>query len=186
MAICSLALCLVPLRVFPKRRAISRCVEIYTGFLTDSTGLHQNSRKAKKRGAVCINLLTPVSNPLSAVVPLPVHTIFIDELSAVCEKYFIRCIDQVTNEALNSPAQTQTEHQVLTPYPLIPLARPSFPSRPGTSVLTDCHSEGPLVINDYARHRTRKGKCTRRRGMSFGQISYGDCRALAEWRRDIL
>jgi hypothetical protein len=80
------------------------------------------------------------NNPeLSSPRTLPTRRIFIDELSAVCQKNFIRRIDQVTNEVLNSPAQTRTGHQVSTPYPFTALA-PSI-------VLIDCRSEGSLTVD---------------------------------------
>jgi hypothetical protein len=80
------------------------------------------------------------------------------------------CINQVTNEVLNSPAQTRTGHQVSTPYPFTALAPPSFPSRPGPSTLMDGRSEDSLTVDNYAHRRTGKDLCTlysRCRRMSF-------------------
>ena len=48
---------------------------------------------------------------------------------------------KVTNEVLNSPAQTRTGHRVLIPYPTA-LAPPSFPSPPGTLILIQRMSFG--------------------------------------------
>jgi hypothetical protein len=79
-------------------------------------------------------------------------------------------IDQVTNEVSNSPAQTQTGatgHQVSIHHPLTALAPPLFPSRPGTSILINCRSEGSLTVavDNSARHRISKDV----RRMSLGQ-----------------
>jgi hypothetical protein len=101
-------------------------------------------------------------------VPLPARRIFIDEPSAVCQKNSIRRIDQVINKVSSSPAQTQTG-QVSTSYPFIALAPPSFPSRPGTSILVGCRSEGALTVDNSALRWTSKDIRSRCRGMSFGQ-----------------
>jgi hypothetical protein len=69
-------------------------------------------------------------------------------------KNFIRRIDQVTNMVSNSPAETQPGYQVSTPSPFTALAPPLFPSRPGTSILMDCHSEGSLTVDNSARRWT--------------------------------
>jgi hypothetical protein len=90
-------------------------------------------------------------------------------LSAVCQKNFIHRIDQVTNKVLNSPAQARTGHQVSTADPFTALAPPSFPSRPGTSILIDCRSEGLLAVDNYARHWTNNDARSRCRRMSFVQ-----------------
>ena len=84
---------------------------------------------------------------------------------------FIRRIDQVTNKVSNSLAQTRTGNQVFAPYPSTALAPPSFPSRPGTSILIDCRSEGSSTVDKYARDWTSKAIRNRRqrRGMSFKQ-----------------
>ena len=119
------------------------------------------------RGALCIKSLTPVSNPLATAVLLPPRRIFIDELSGVRQKNSICRIDQVTNEISNSPAQTRIGPQVSTPYPFTALAPPSFPSRPGTSILLDCRSEGLLTVDKYARHFTSTDIRSRCRRMSF-------------------
>jgi hypothetical protein len=78
--------------------------------------------------------------------------------------------DQVANKVLNSPAQTRSGHQASTPYPFTALAPPQFPSRPGSSILTDCHLEGSLTVDNYASRWTGKdivrSRCQR---MSFGQ-----------------
>jgi hypothetical protein len=121
------------------------------------------------RGAVCINLLTPVSNPQAARVPLPARRTFVDELSAVCQKNFIHHIDQVTDNVLNSPDRTRTGHQVSSPYAFSAFIPPSLPSRPGPSILGDGRSEGWLTIYNNARRWSSKVIRNRSRRMSFGQ-----------------
>jgi hypothetical protein len=78
-------------------------------------------------------------------------------------------INQVTNEVLNSPAQTRTGHQVFTSCPFTALAPPSFPSRPGLSMLIDRRSEGLLTVDNHVRRWTSKDIRNRCRRMSFGQ-----------------
>jgi hypothetical protein len=70
-----------------------------------SIRLHQNPAAAtlpsvyyvKTIGIAARNLLTPASKSPLTAVPLPARRIFIDELSVVRPKNFIRRIDQVTD-----------------------------------------------------------------------------------------
>jgi hypothetical protein len=120
------------------------------------------------RGTVCENLLTPVSNPVATAAPPRTLNLYLRAFT-VCQKNFIRRIDQVTDKVSNSPAQTRTEHQVSTPFPFIALAPPSFPSRPGSSILMDDRSEGSLTVDNSARRWTSNDIRSRCRRMSFGQ-----------------
>ena len=73
-----------------------------------------------------------------------------DELSAASRRKLTRCIDQVTKEISNSPAQMRAPHQVSLPYTTTALAPPSFPSRLGSSILIDCALEGPQTAENRA------------------------------------
>jgi hypothetical protein len=79
-------------------------------------------------------------------------------------------MDQVTSRILNSPTQKRACHQVSLPYSTTTLAPPSFPSRPGPSILIDCRLEDFLMAENDARCETGK-KLTNRhqRRMSFAQ-----------------
>ena len=57
----------------------------------------------------------------------------------------------VANRIPNSPAQMRAPHQVSLPYAGTALAPPSFPSRPGSSILIDCALEGPQNAENHAR-----------------------------------
>jgi hypothetical protein len=96
--------------------------------------------------------------------------IVLDELSAVCQKNFIRRIDQVTNGVLNSPAPSRTGNRVSRPYAFIALPHPSLPARLGSStrILIDCRIEGLLTVGNYSRRWNGQDIRSRCRRMSFG------------------
>ncbi|KAF8494670.1 hypothetical protein F5888DRAFT_639386 [Russula emetica] len=83
------------------------------------------------------------------------HCLYKFTHAAVCRKNFIRRIDQVTNKVSNSPAQTRTGHQISTYYPFTALAPPSFPNRPGTSILIQCRHMGK-VFELFKKQRTEE------------------------------
>ena len=66
----------------------------------------------------------------------------------------------VTNRIPNSPVQMRAPHQVSLPYAGIALAPPSFPSRPGSSILIDCALKGPQNAENHARRWSDKEKST--------------------------
>jgi hypothetical protein len=56
--------------------------------------------------------------------------------------------DQVT-KIPNSSAQKRARHRVSLPYSSTALSPPSFPTRPGSSVLIDCHSGDSLTAESH-------------------------------------
>jgi hypothetical protein len=73
-----------------------------------------------------------------------------DELSAVSRRKLTRCIDQVTKEIPNSPAQKRAPRQVSLTNSSTALALSSLPSHPGSSTLIDCALEGPHTAENSA------------------------------------
>ena len=70
----------------------------------------------------------------------------------------------------DSPAQTGARHQaqVSLPYSSTAPPSPSFPTRPGSPILTDSRSKGSLINN--ARHWIGKKSTHQGRCMSFTQL----------------
>ena len=87
----------------------------------------------------------------------------IDEFSTVCLNS-LACVDQITNQIPNSPAGMRAGHQVSLPDTLPPL---SFPTRPGSPILTGSSSEGSSMAEDRAPLWTSEDLSDRR--MSFAQ-----------------
>ena len=83
-----------------------------------------------------------------------------DELSAVSRTKLTRCIDHVTDEIPNSPAQKGAPHQVSLPYSSTALAPSSFPSCPGSPILMDCALEGPPIAENHAHCWSDKEELT--------------------------
>jgi hypothetical protein len=87
------------------------------------------------------------------------------EFTVVCQRNSTHQITGVTKKALNSFGQELLEHPIPPACPAI--APPSFPCRPGSSILIDGHFEGSLT-ESQAHHGT--GKVTKR-----GQCTYISC-----------
>ena len=88
-------------------------------------------------------------------------------------KNITRHIDQLTNRIIpNGPAQMRSRHQdndQLT-LPNSSTAAPSslFPTRPGSTTVTDTRSKGSLM--SHVRRRIVKKLTNRRRCTSFAQL----------------
>ena len=95
------------------------------------------------------------------------------ELSTVCQGKFIHrtteLIDMVSNS--NSPAPKRASVRYQTSPSHLDVAIPSSPSRLGSLMLTDGHSESPLVAKDHVRRWIGKnlGKPRRRTSLCFLQ-----------------
>ena len=62
----------------------------------------------------------------------------------------MRCIEQLTNEILNSPAQKRAQHQVSSPHSSTALSPPSSPTRPMSSIQLGSRLEGSLTAENHA------------------------------------
>ena len=90
-----------------------------------------------------------------------------ESLSMSFLENIVRRIKEGIKRVLNNPTQTRrTGRQDSTPYTTV-LTPPSFPSRPGTSILICCRSGGSLT----ARRWTGKDAHSRCQCMSFGQYN---------------
>ena len=104
----------------------------------------------------------------------PQRRILNNGLSAVCQGKFIYYIDQVTHKNPNSSAQRGTHHQVSLPHDGAHRL-PSFPTRPGSSIMIDSHLEGSLTAENHAHRWTGKELTNRRRRTAFCTTSCNDC-----------
>ena len=100
--------------------------------------------------------------------PLP-SRVLINGFSTVCQ--VTRCRNKVTNKIPNCSAQRCACYhwQVSLPYPSTALPPPSFPTRPGSSIIIDSRSEGSLTERRWTGNKLVVGQ--RYRCTSFAQHS---------------
>ena len=99
----------------------------------------------------------------------PQRRIPINELSAVCQKLFPRCIHKVTNKISSSRARKRPRRQVSLPSSSTALRPPPSPTRPESSTVIGSRSGSSSTTEKHARRRAGKKLTNRRRCTSSAQ-----------------
>ena len=83
----------------------------------------------------------------------------VNGLAVVCQREFTSRITEEANNVSDSFDQDGLEHPFFPAYPAI--APPSFPCRPGSSILIDCHSESLLTERQAYRWKGKEKESTK-------------------------
>ena len=107
--------------------------------------------------------------------PTPDHPSMSSQISAVGQAK-LNPSSNYSNQIPNSPTQKRACHLVSLPYSTTALAPPSFPNRPGPSILIDCRLEdSSMAENDACCWTGKKLTNRRQRRTSFAQHPRNDC-----------